>query len=207
MLKKLKIEGIIPKGDRVLVHIQRLPKTTESGIYVGTTNEFSSTKMDIDNYLGTIVSIGDDSKIQEGCPGIKVGDNVLFSQYAGYHTPTEREVYAKIIGSSEIHSKVKSTMKLKLDEVEPMGPRLLLEIVKHKEEVTEAGIIVQEKESDPREMDSEKCIVRGIGTQITEEYKLGDIVYIPQYVGNMVVLDDGMVVKTVNFNDILFAVK
>lgn len=207
MIKKVTMEKVIPKGDNVLVHIQKLPKTTESGIFVGTTNEFSSSRLDIDNYTATVISIGNQKSVDKICPGVKVGDGVLFSQFSGYHVPTGREIFAKLIPAHDIHCKVDNPMKLNLDKAQPVGERLLLEVVVEDETVTETGIIVGKQEKDPRELDSEECIVRGISTLVKEDYEVGDKVYIPAYVGNSIIDDSGRVFKTVNVNDILFVVK
>lgn len=206
MLKQVEIKAVIPKYDKVLVHIKRIPKVSDSGIILGLTNEFSSSRLDIDNYTGEIVALGESEKIEELSPGLKIGDNVLFSQFAGYHVPTGRDVFAKLLTSTDIHCKVQNGMKLKLEEATPVGDRLLLEVLPE-EEVTESGIIVGKQDTDPRQLDAEKCKVRGIGPNVKDEYEIGDIVYIPQYVGNTVILDDGMRVKTVNYFDILFIVK
>ena len=203
MLEKVKIRKVIPKGNGVLIHIKRTPKTTASGLYIGTENEFSSSRMDIDNYTGKVEAIGYADKVEEGCPGLKVGDTVIVSQFAGYHIPTKREVFAKIVHATDIHCKTHNSMKLELDKLEATGSRLLLEIKNEDDQVSEGGIIMGKQESDPNAIDTQRCEVWGVGPTASE-YQKGDIVYIPAYVGNIVILDNGMMVKTVNFNDVLF---
>ena len=204
MVNTVNIKKVVTRGDRVLVHIKKLPKVTESGIITGQTNEFSSTRLDIDNYIGEVIDFGDEQAVHKHSPGLKKGEFAMFSQYAGYHIPTGRDTFAKVIHSHDIHCKVQEPMKFNKEQVTPTGERLLLEVMPP-EETTESGIIIGEAEKDPRELDTEKCIVRGVGPQ-AKEFKVDDVVFIPAYVGNNVVLDDGTELKTVNYNDILFMV-
>lgn len=204
MLEKVDIKTAVPKGGNVLVHIRKMPKTTDAGIFLGNTNEFSSSKLDIDNYTAEIVSVGSEVDKEE----FKAGEKVMFSQFSGYHVPSGREVFAKLIPFTDIHCKIEDDMNFKLEEVNPVGPRLLVEVVVPDEIKTDAGIVLSKPtEEDPRQLDSLKCIVRGIGAEVKDNYTIGDTVYIPTYVGNEIILDDGRMLKTINFNDVLFAVK
>jgi len=204
MITKVKLEQVIPKGDRVLVHIEKIPNVSDSGIILEDGNEFNSTKMDISNYIGKVISMGDTELVHKHTPELQIGDNVMFSQFAGYHVPTEKGVFGKVVHAHDIHCKVDNPMKFGKDNVTPMGARISVEILKP-EDTTESGIFVGTAESDPRELDMEKCKVLGVGPN-AKEYKEDDIVFIPEYVGNKVPLGDIML-KTVNYDDVLFMIK
>lgn len=216
MLNEIKLNTIIPKGDRVLVNITLPPKETEIGIIVpDTVDKFTSTKMDINNYIGTVVAIGDAKEVHKDNPGLKAGDKVIFSQFAGYHVPTSKEIFSKVVHSHDIHAKTKKLMKFGNDDVIPTNDRLLIKIILPGKALgdgvreLESGIIVSEKNvkdaDDPREVDSQKAKVLAIGPKV-KDYEVGDIVFIPTYVGNAITVTSGDILKTVNYNDVLFKV-
>jgi len=216
MLNEIKLDTIVPKGDRVLVDIYLPPEKTESGIIVpDTVDKFTSNKLDIHNYAGTVIAIGDKKDVHAENPGLKLGDKVLFSQFSGYHLPTSKDVFAKVIHSHDIHSKIKSFMKFGKHEVQPTNDRLVVEIIVAGKDVgdgqreLESGILVSSESvkanSDPREVDSLKAKVLAIGPN-AKDYEVGDIVFIPVYGGNDVTTNKGDMLKTINYRDVLFKI-
>lgn len=68
-----------PLGDRIVVQRQESEERTEGGIYLPDSAKDKPTR-------GTIVSVGDGKLLDDGSRGemqVKVGDQVLFTSYAG----------------------------------------------------------------------------------------------------------------------------
>jgi len=216
MLSEVKLDSIIPKGDRVLVDIYIPPEQTDSGIVLSGNDRLTSTKMDIHNYAATVVAIGDKKEVHQDNPGLKPGDKVLFSQFAGYHVPAEKGVFAKVVHSHDIHAKIKRIMKFKNDEVIPTNDRLVVKEMILGEDIgdgkvkLDSGIIIDQEAArageDPAEVDSIKTEVIAVGPK-AKDYVVGDIVYIPTYVGNVIVTASGDFIKTINYKDVLFKVQ
>lgn len=216
MLNEINLKKIVPKGDRILVDIYIPPNITDSGVLIpDNVDMFTSTKMDIKNYIGTVIAIGDKKEIASISPGLSVGDNVLFSQFAGYHVPVKKGKFAKIVHAQDIHSKIKKNMKFGTDDVSPTSDRLVVKIILEGEYMgdgtrkLDSGVIVSEEamaaHDNPSEVDTQKAKVLAVGP-LAKDYKVGDIVFIPTYVGNEVVSKSGDILKTINYNDVLFKV-
>lgn len=76
--KKTKV-NLQPLGDRIVVEREASSEKTEGGIYLPDSAKDKPTR-------GTIVSVGDGRLLEDGSRSelqVKVGDQVLFTSYAG----------------------------------------------------------------------------------------------------------------------------
>ena len=115
----LDIENIIPRWDLVLVRLIELDNIQDIII------QDQSDSVDIAIRFGEVISYGLDAKTIEHCPGILKGDNVIFTEYAGYYIPTKdnKNLY-KVIRAYDIIGK-----KMINDSIQPTGNRVLVELI------------------------------------------------------------------------------
>lgn len=99
-MKELKLEAI---EDRVLIEVDKAVEQTEAGIYIPV-NAQEQPKM------GTIVGVGPgvySNQTGVFCPTtVKVGDRVLFSQYAGAELTYKDETYL-VMRQGDIYCTIK----------------------------------------------------------------------------------------------------
>ena len=97
-------QKITPMGDRVFVKVAKeIEKTTSAGIIIP---ESAGDKKSV---RGKVVAVGDGRITDEGkrVPmHVKVGDTILFSDYAGEHINIEGEDYY-VVGESSILAIIK----------------------------------------------------------------------------------------------------
>ena len=78
-----------PIGDRILVEVAEVKKTTEGGIFIPEQSQQKPTE-------GKILAVGEGRYTEEGKLkplSVKVGDKVLFGKYAGTEVEYESRTY------------------------------------------------------------------------------------------------------------------
>ena len=77
--------SITPSNMNVVAEIHKLP-TMEDGVYLGESPE--GTKTAVEFYYAKAINLGPDVNSTNQCPELKLGDGIIFQQFAGYHVTT-----------------------------------------------------------------------------------------------------------------------
>jgi co-chaperonin GroES (HSP10) len=193
-MEKLTIK---PEGFNVLAEVTELPNLNGE-IYIGSGPV--ATKSNIEYYYGSALKLGDKATEESQCPELKEGENIIFSQFAGYGVPTT-DGYCKIIRGHDIVAKVTSNFENMTEEtVKPTGDRILVKIIG--EGLVKDGIYDDSKE-DPRSALTQKGEVISCGPE-AKKYKKGTVVAFDPFCGNLILNESDCKLKTVNQFDILY---
>lgn len=167
------IHNINPRWDSVIVCLSKLEEI-QNIIF-----QDQSSSTDIAVRYGKIVSHGPKSEEIESCPGITNGDEVLFTEFAGYYIPaTDTDNLYKVIRGYDIIGK-----QMKEDQVIPTGDRVLIEVMDFTD--PENGIIYNAK--DPKLADLFYGKVVRINPLINRlNLSEGQLVAFPPYAGTTI---------------------
>lgn len=186
-----------PEGFNVLAEVTELP-SVQDDIYVGSAPMAS--KSNIEYYYGKALSLGDKATESDQCPGLEDGENIIFSQFAGYGVPTE-DGYCKIIRGHDVVAKVTGNFEDMTEEtVKPTGDRILVKIIG--EGLVKDGIYDDSKE-DPRVALTQRGEVIACGPE-AKQYEKGAIIAFDPYCGNLILNEADCKLKTVNQFDVLY---
>jgi len=186
-----------PEGFNIIAEVTELPSMKDD-IFVGSAPVASKTN--IEYYYGKVLSLGDRATETEQCPGLKEGENIVFSQFAGYGIPT-KDGYCKVIRGHDVVAVVKGNFEdMSEKNVKPTGDRVLVKIIG--ESLVQDGIYDDSKE-DPRSALTQRGEVIACGPD-AKKYKKGTIVAFDPYCGNLIVNENDIKLKTVNQFDILY---
>lgn len=175
--------GINPMKDMVLVSII----TRDYGKNELVLEEDSAEKStdQVKMYFGEVLSMGPDATSQKHCPGLKVGDTILFSQFAGHYVSTQEDRLVKIIRGYDIMTTLENINDITKSNVHPTANRLLV-AARYRDE-TDDGLILNDEESrDPSLADLDFGIVLKKGLACTLPIEVGQVVAYPPYVGECV---------------------
>jgi len=162
---KVKPEQIIPTGKSVKVEII-IPKEikTESGIFLADSNQKNIFNK-IEFYEAEVLELGEKVKtLTEN--KLNPGDYVLLNKFAGFGIPTIGDKYIKVVEHSMIiGKKTNKKEQLNMEKLKPRFERILVKMEPEKNEVTEAGIIVPNKQKSI--FDSE--LVKGTVVSVADD--------------------------------------
>jgi len=171
-------EQINPKRDMVLVEMIRLDEIQE-----GLVLERDSDATDVAIRYGKVLSIGDKVDMPEHCPGLKVDEIVIFTEFAGYYVVTKEEKLLKLIRGYDIVGKYENMEKMNKD-VAPTANRLLVEEYDMNEG---SDLILNTTSRDPRLADMHYGKIIGIGPSVKDEdLSVGMLVAYATYVGTQI---------------------
>jgi len=149
-------------------------------IYDSLITQSQSTEEEIAVRYGEVLSLGPDVDKYGNCKGLKVGDIALFTEFAGYHIPTDNEMI-KVIRAYDVIGK---TMNIKdFEKLEPTENRVLVEI--ESVDSLASGIILNGA-PDPRLADLTYGKVIKTGPATALELEEGDLVAFPPFAGTIV---------------------
>jgi co-chaperonin GroES (HSP10) len=188
-----------PANNGVLAKVFIPDNVQESGLYVEAQEEAS--KFNIEFYTGEVLTMGKEANNKSQCPGLEIGDKIVFSQFAGY-TPPTKDAYTKLINGHDIVAIIKD-YNMKKENVKPTLNRILVELISE-EKYTKDGLLIA-SENDPREKVVQKGKILKLGPN-AKGVKKGDIAYFDPYVGNMIVNKNDMQLKTIHDHDLLFTI-
>jgi co-chaperonin GroES (HSP10) len=197
-MKKLESTKLTPRGINVLVSVD-LEDAIKNGILV---EKKLAGKTNTEYYHGEVISLGEKALEKDQCPGLEVGDQVIFNQFSGATLPTS-DKYCKIILGYDIvaYSKQKD---MNVDSLMPSADRILVEIIG--EGASEENGIVVEETPDKRENQTQQGRIIRIGTECETKLPVGSIVFFDPYCGNLIVNEPDLKLKTINYRDILISI-
>jgi co-chaperonin GroES (HSP10) len=135
------INSIEPKQDMVLVEVTTLVDSelviTEDSLPDKPAMRFAK-----------VISMGPDVTSKEHCPGLKVGDHVSFTEFAGYHLAVDSKDIVKVIRGYDILSIITDMNNINSDTVVPTTDRLLVEELP--QGVEQDGLFLGNASADPR---------------------------------------------------------
>lgn len=185
----------------VVVEVCDLPEEVD-GVYHGHTALSSKTEQAY--YKGKVLSTGPRATESEHCPELaelKDDEYVIFSDLAGYHVLTE-DKFCKVIRGHEIVGITTDFENMNTENVRPTAERILVEVIK--ENHVKDGI--WDNTQDPRAQDIQYGKVISCGST-ADHYEPGTIVGFEPYVGNPLVNNESVFLKTINSLDIEFIVE
>ena len=158
---------------------------------------------------GDVISIGPDVELPAGCPGLKVGDSVIFTQFAGYFLPTDdTESLYKMIKGYDIVAMAEEFDTENLEEAwEPTADRMMVQVV----DLTKTDGVALGGARDPRlaELIFAKVIKKGKLSSLAG-VDVGDTVAFDPWVGTTLreyESDDKPELRIVIDLDVLLVVK
>jgi len=107
-----------PVNTNVLAKVFIPDNIKESGLYVEAQEEAS--QLSIEFYSAEVMDMGDAANSKVQCPGLEVGNKIVFSQFAGY-TPPTKDAYTKLINGHDIVAIIKD-YDMKKENVEEEIP-------------------------------------------------------------------------------------
>lgn len=150
------VSKVNPKRDQILVEIVKVLENKD-GIYLGSTTGAN----EISLYKGIIRRVG--PKVQE----LKVGQNVLFSEFAGYHVAIKDTGLFKIMDAFSVLATLEDNEEINDSNVTPTEDRVLVKV--QSSLVDENGIILTGKAAqDPRLIDLSYATVLKTGLKATD---------------------------------------
>jgi co-chaperonin GroES (HSP10) len=191
--------SITPSNMNVVAEIHKLP-TMEDGVYLGESPE--GTKTAVEFYYAKAINLGPDVNSTNQCPELKLGDGIIFQQFAGYHVTTD-DGFCKVVRGSEIVAITSNLDDMNVDTIKPTRDRILVKIID--QDVVQDGIY-DPSSADPREADVQKGEVIACADG-ADNYKVGTIVAFDPYCGNMILNEGKTKLKTINSFDVLFSLE
>jgi co-chaperonin GroES (HSP10) len=168
----------------------------------------TTTQMSAEFYHGKVEGIGPYATDENQCPGLEIGDHVVFSQAAGSSVSTS-DKYCKVIRGYDIVAKVKDT-KMTEESMVPTADRLMVKILGESQYDDDGTFIGNEV--DPLEKDTQQGVILSVGPTANKglegdhKFKKGDTVYFDPYCGNIIVDNSKMKLKTLRSADIIFSI-
>ena len=174
------IKTVKPKRDMVSVEIKA--KNEESGLYTGEVQDTNEPKVEM--YFGEVVKMGPEVTDDAHCPGLKEGDKVAFSQFAGYHLITTGEARHKVLNGYNIMAILDDLDNVSEDTITPTADRLLVAIIDEGME-DEKLFISKSDKSDPRTTELVYAKVLRVG-KTCKDTKVGDLIAFSPYAGETI---------------------
>jgi len=197
---KIEKSKINPKGFNVLAEVTVFEKIKDN-IYVGP--DALASKTSIEFYYGKAIKLGDSADSVEHCPELKEGDNIIFSQFAGYAATTV-DGYCKIIRGHDIVAIVEGNFEdMTENTLKPTEERILVKII-GEDLIDENGIY--DDTEDPRDAVTQKGVVIRCAENATQ-YAPGTIVSFDPFCGNLIVNEPNLKLKTINSLDVLYTIE
>jgi len=194
----INVENIVPKRDIVIVKLLKI----EESLF---TPDLSD-EQNIAIRYGKVTSKGSLADSLEHCPGLEVGDTVVFTEFAGYYIPTEKDLYKAIRGYDIIGKSMKEINDKKDLDIIPTGDRVLVEII----DLTKDSDGLITNISDPRLADMIYGKIIKINPEINKQnLKVGQHVAFAPYAGTTIrnfESDESKELRIIVEHDILFTV-
>lgn len=172
-------EKINPLKDSVIIEIQNLVEMKDSLIDTSKSDEES-----VAIRFGIVISMGPDVALPEHCESLKVGDTVVFTQFAGYHISSTKGFY-KVIRGYDVVGITTDMNDMNEDTVVPTANRVLVKELQTN--VDDDGLILSGNASDPRLSDMAFGEIISCGPSIrNKDLVQGLRVAYPPYVGTEV---------------------
>jgi co-chaperonin GroES (HSP10) len=193
-------ENVTPRNTNVLVEIVE-QSVENDGVYIGPAAV--SGQIEQHYYRGIALKLGPDadSAEKEQCPGLEVGDKVIFSDLAGYPVATE-DKYCKVITGHSIVAKTTDFDNMNAETLKATGKRVLVEVLK--EDLVVDGIY-NSSASDPRKKATQLGKILHCA-ELADQYPIGTVIAFEPYVGNPLQVGDTFY-KTINSTDIEFTIE
>jgi len=175
----LDVKTIEPQKDRVIVRMLRIDEVYENLILQQETDEER-----VAVRYGEVVAMGPEADQPSHCPGLKVGDQVVFTQFAGAFLPTDDdENLYKIVRGYDIIGRKRMTKKNDETKWIPTSNRLMVEIV---DLAKDDGVILNGAK-DPRlaKLLFGRVLKKGKEAKNVDIVK-GDLVAFDPYVGTVI---------------------
>lgn len=193
----INVEDITPKWDLVIVKLLNLENLQELII------QDKSDETDIAIRFGEVLSFGQLANQLEHCPGITIGDKVIFTEYAGYYIASkDNKTLYKVIRAYDIIGKKMNDETLET----PTGNRVLIELIDLNDQ--EDSIIFNVK--DPKLADLSYGKILKINTLINKmNLSKGQLVAFAPYSGTTIRHQESLDKKELKIiveEDILFTV-
>ncbi len=175
------IENIKPLQDRVLTNLIVEQFDENELIIEDKSAEKSGDQAKM--YFGEVLSMGPDSTDDDHCPGLKVGQTIFFSEFAGNHVSViDSTKLVKIIRGYDIMAIVKDIKNITKDTVTPSADRIM--IAAYFRDANEDGLqLSDEGAKDPKLKDLDYGVILAVGPTCKSDLKVGDIVAYDNYVG------------------------
>lgn len=168
--------NIVPLRDQVVLDVN-------TDIFI--TSEIIGLSNAIQIQHGEVRKLGPDARAENACPGLKIGDTALFSEFAGYHIVTNDDIMHKLIGGHSIMATTTDISSPSVETLNPTSDRLLLEIQYTYAE--EGGLVLNEEEAkDPRLQDLAYGVIKKLGPNCPDIFQEGDLVGYQPYAGETV---------------------
>jgi len=194
---KVKSSEITPCGINLLVSIKVTDKEIK-GVKLG--KQFAS-KTNVEFYMGQVLKLGKDATNKEQCPGLQEGDFVMFNQFSGAVAATS-DNYTKVILGYDVVA-ISKEEDMNKETIIPANDRILIEVLNENLEIN--GVKVEDT-LDPRDKQTQRGVVLKLGSNADSDVKVGDVVFIDPYTGNLIVNDSDLKLKVVNYRDILYKI-
>ncbi len=200
-MKLTNTDKVEPQKDLVLVSVFDAV-LEKDGIYLGH-NE--SKPQDIAMYFGSVEKLGPSATDDLNCPGLRIGDTAMFSQFAGHHISTREDKSYKVIPGYDIVAVVADPKDITVNTLAPTADRILVSV--QFVDGSEDGLILSDSEvKDPRLTDLDYGIIEKVGPTSTR-FVVGQLVAYEPYCGVIAkhkrTLDDKEL-KLIREDDILF---
>ena len=170
---------IEPVADMVLVELIRLDEIID-----GIITETESTAENVAIRYGKVIAMGGLVDSHPHCKGLKVGEIVVFTQFAGYFIATKEQVMIKLIRGHDIIGKYENEDAMKETKLIPTADRLLIEEYDADEG---SDLIMSTSMRDPRLTDLSYGKIISIGPSVkNKDFKENMIVAYASYVGTVV---------------------
>ena len=189
---------INPTRDKVVIKMLKLDE-----IYDTLITQAQSKEEEIATRYGEVLSLGPDVDKHGSCKNLKIGDTVIFTEFAGYYIPTDSDL-VKIMRGYDIICKTKDVKDF--SKLEPTENRILLEVVNP----DSMQDIILADNKDPRLADLSYGKVLKTGPTTELNLSPGDFIAFPPFAGITVrhyESEENKELKTVLEFDILFTVK
>jgi len=196
-MEKFNSNEIIPKGKNLSVAIS-ITDNIVKGVNLG---KKLAGKTNVEFYMGKVLKLGENATDIDQCPGLVEGDYIMFSQFGGVVAPSKDE-YVKVIPGHDVVT-ISKQEDMNINTIIPTNDRILVEIL---DENTEVNGVKIEESLDPRDKQTQKCRIVRLGSQVKGDYKVGDLVFIDPYDGNLIINEPSLKLKTVIYNLILFKI-
>jgi co-chaperonin GroES (HSP10) len=172
------LDGIMPIKDKVLVSIFPV-STNADGIVLYNERSEDQAKM----YFGEVLSMGPDVALPKHCPGLKVGDKIFFSEFAGHHISTKQNKLVKIIRGYDIMTTLEDIDKIEDSNTTPTADRVLV-AAKYRDDSDDGLSLNAEEARDPSLADLDYGVVLKKGPSCTDpKIEVGMTVAYAPYVG------------------------
>lgn len=167
-----------PSKDNIIT--KKLIQSKESGLFFGApVKDIKNTELS----YAEVLAVGPTATQPDNCPGLEVGNKVVYNSFAGSHIATAdlKELY-KVMNGYSIMAILDDIDNLNESTIHPAANRLLL-AVKFIDESNTGVFISGADAKDPRLEDLDYGTVIKIGPSCKLGYNVGDIVAYNPYSG------------------------